>query len=181
MRVVKDQSKILFFHKPSVSGTKVHKIPSSRTFAIGQQNQVTKNKAIVPCNFCTKPGHCIAKRFMFKALTPGEKYSIVRENHWCFNCLTAPHGVRSCTSPVSCTHNDEPSTVQSEKGSDTTKNVSEEGPSNSVNFCAGITDAQENTEPTVVLLPTAVVDVFNVFVKKALLDFFQILVVRVFF
>nr|CAI5825781.1 unnamed protein product [Callosobruchus analis] len=131
VKFVKDQSKILFFHKPSGSSTKGHKILSSRTFAIGQQNQMIKNKAI--------------------ALTPGERYNIVRDNHWCFNCLSATHGVRSCTSSVSCTEcnkkhhillhrsNDEQETVKSEKGPDTSKNVSEEGPSNSVNFCGAIT------------------------------------------
>nr|CAI5859263.1 unnamed protein product [Callosobruchus analis] len=131
-----------------------HKIPSSRTFAIGQQNQMIKNKAIVSCNFCKRSGHCIAKCFKFKALTPGERYNIVRDNHWCFNCLSATHG------------NDEPETVESEKGPDTSKNVSEEGPSNSVNFCGAISDAQENTKRTVVLLPTAVVDVLNGSVKN---------------
>nr|CAI5852393.1 unnamed protein product [Callosobruchus analis] len=178
VKFVKDQSKILFFHKPSGSSTKGHKIPSSRTFAIGQQNQMIKNKPIVSCNFCKRSGHCIAKCFKFKALTPGERYNIVRDNHWCFNCLSATHGVRSCTSSVSCTEcnkkhhmllhrsNDEPETVESEKGPDTSKNVSEEGPSNSVNFCGAISDAQENTNRTVVLLPTAVVDVLNGSVKN---------------
>nr|CAI5828954.1 unnamed protein product [Callosobruchus analis] len=137
-----------------------------------------KNKAIVSCNFCKRSGHCISKCFKFKALTPGERYNIVRDNHWCFNCLSATHGVRSCTSSVSCTEcnkkhhillhrsNDEPETVESEKGPDTSKNVSEEIPSNSVNFCGAISDAQENTKRTVVLLPTAVVDVLNGSVKN---------------
>nr|CAI5823924.1 unnamed protein product [Callosobruchus analis] len=67
----------------------------------------------------------------------------------------------SVCSTVAATRNDEPETVESEKGPDTSKNVSEEGPSNSVNFCGAISDAQENTKRTVVLLPTAVVDVLN--------------------
>nr|CAI5834863.1 unnamed protein product [Callosobruchus analis] len=178
VKFVKDQSKILFFHKPSGSSTKGHKIPSSRTFTIGQQNQMIKNKAIVSYNFCKRSGHCIAKCFKFKALALGERYNTVRDNHGCFNCLSATHGVRSCTSSVSCTEcnkkhhmllhrsNDEPETVESEKGPDTSKNVSEEGPSNSVNFCGAISDAQENTKRTVVLLPTAVVDVLNGSVKN---------------
>nr|CAI5826090.1 unnamed protein product [Callosobruchus analis] len=173
VKFVKDQSKILFFHKPSGSSTKGRKIPSSRTFAIGQQNQMIKNKAIVSCNFCKRSGHCTAKCFKFKALTPGERYNIVRDNHWCFNCLSATHGVRSCTSSVSCTEcnkkhhmllhrsNDEPETVESEKGPDTSKNVSEEGPSNSVNFCGAISDAQENTYEA-----NAVVDVLSGSVKN---------------
>ncbi|VEN35328.1 unnamed protein product [Callosobruchus maculatus] len=57
--------------------------------------------------------------------------------------------------------NDELETVNLEKGPDTSKNVSEEGPTNSVNFCGAVGDDQEYKKRTVVLLPTAVVDVLN--------------------
>ncbi|KAG5866074.1 hypothetical protein JTB14_004021 [Gonioctena quinquepunctata] len=38
----------------------------------------------------------------FKQLTPNKRYEIVRDNNWCFLCLSSAHGVRNCPSERSC-------------------------------------------------------------------------------
>lgn len=100
---VQVQSKILYLNKPSTSGSNPalkgrNYSPKDQKIFFAQQG----NKK-VRCNFCQKIGHYLGRCEPFKALTPSKRYEAVRDNGWCFNCLSAKHGVRDCPVNRVCT------------------------------------------------------------------------------
>lgn len=102
IKIVQGQSKLLQLNKPSSSGLNsgfkgkvTHK--DNKTFF----TQQVVNK--LTCNFCKKTTDVIGRCEKFKALTLNKRYESVRDNAWCFNCLSAKHGVRDCPADRACT------------------------------------------------------------------------------
>lgn len=66
---------------------------SSSFFAQGKNN--------LSCTLC-KASHLIYKCSQFLALTPKDRYNLVKERKWCMNCLGFKHILKDCTSNSRC-------------------------------------------------------------------------------
>lgn len=91
---IRSQTRILTMNKSSGSGGK----STMKTFFVNE-NQDSKSNC---CQYCKKSFHYIGRCDKFKHLTPQKRYEVVKNNNWCFVCLSSSHGVRTCPSNRVC-------------------------------------------------------------------------------
>ena len=164
---VKEQTKMLNINKPSGSNSAVQSV-KPKMFAGHFRGDINKTKSTA-CILCKKHGHYLGRCEKFKSLSPVKRYEMVKDNNWCYNCLSSNHGVRACPSDRTCLecskkhhillHAGKIDGVQTKKEED--ENESAFSQTNSV-LCStvgGVKNIHFNSET--VLLSTAVVCVLN--------------------
>nr|CAI5862750.1 unnamed protein product [Callosobruchus analis] len=62
----------------------------------------TENSLSRFCIFCKGQNHLIASCKKFRNLTPDARYTTVKNNNWCYRCLSIKHMVRDCSSNKKC-------------------------------------------------------------------------------
>ncbi|KAJ8966497.1 hypothetical protein NQ317_019892 [Molorchus minor] len=106
IKFVKEQSNRLGLNKkPAIKYNTVdssNKYRPAKSFIVNNVNPgITKSGNT--CIYCHKGWHFLGRCEKFKRLSPGKRYETVRDNNWCYNCLSPVHGVRSCPSERNCT------------------------------------------------------------------------------
>ncbi|KAG5881648.1 hypothetical protein JTB14_036757 [Gonioctena quinquepunctata] len=165
---VKEQAKILNLNRNAVTGRGNYydtRSRSTKSFYVTQENKSENREKTNTCIYCHKGWHFLSRCGRFKRLTPSKRYTLVRENNWCYNCLSPKHGVRDCPSdrgapqPGYSMNKQVHRTIPSE-GSSTSEvvntNTSTSETTNN-NFHATAMKNRNNT----VLLSTVVVNVLN--------------------
>ncbi|KAG5881647.1 hypothetical protein JTB14_036756 [Gonioctena quinquepunctata] len=165
---VKEQAKILNLNRNAVTGRGNYydtRSRSTKSFYVTQENKSENREKTNTCIYCHKGWHFLSRCERFKRLTPSKRYTLVRENNWCYNCLSPKHGVRDCPSdrgapqPGYSMNKQVHRTIPSE-GSSTSEvvntNTSTSETTNN-NFHATAMKNRNNT----VLLSTVVVNVLN--------------------
>nr|CAI5839091.1 unnamed protein product [Callosobruchus analis] len=140
------------------------------------QEHRTENSLSRFCIFCKGQNHHIASCKKFRNLTPDARYTTVKNNNWCYRCLSNKHMVRNCSSNKKCSvcslnhhfllhlgkkeNNEISATVRSSEVSkmEPTASTSVQGDS----FCSVGTDHRGT-----VLLSTAVVRVNNAAISNS--------------
>lgn len=106
VKFVREQSKLLPLRKSVNMSSGIN--TKSRNFKTFFTNSPVKDNKSKPnsCIFCHKVGHYINRCYSFKDLNPSQRYDVVKNNNWCFNCLSNNHGVKQCTIKRTCTECD---------------------------------------------------------------------------
>ncbi|KAG5861077.1 hypothetical protein JTB14_038331 [Gonioctena quinquepunctata] len=105
IKFVKEQAKILNLNRNAVTGRGNYydtRSRSTKSFYVTQENKSENREKTNTCIYCHKGWHFLSRCERFKRLTPSERYTLVRENNWCYNCLSPKHGVRDCPSDRVC-------------------------------------------------------------------------------
>ncbi|XP_074033910.1 uncharacterized protein [Leptinotarsa decemlineata] len=98
IKFIQNQAKILRRDKTtSVSNNNNKPIKTIKTFVVNQ-----RKKEGMTCVFCQKTGHYLGRCDKFKSLSPGQRYEAVRDNGWCYNCLSNKHTVKNCPNERLC-------------------------------------------------------------------------------
>lgn len=101
LNFIKEQAKILSCTRSS--GQKETPIQGKRSGQFSGHVGIDKlGHGSYHCLYCKRGGHFIARCDKFKKLSAGKRYEVVRNNNWCFNCLSNQHGVRNCSSEKVC-------------------------------------------------------------------------------
>ncbi|KAG5868158.1 hypothetical protein JTB14_032971 [Gonioctena quinquepunctata] len=105
IKFVKEQAKILNLNRNAVIGRGNYydtRSRSTKSFYVTQENKSENREKTNTCIYCHKGWHFLSRCERFKRLTPSKRYTLVRENNWCYNCLSPKHGVRDCPSDRVC-------------------------------------------------------------------------------
>ncbi|KAG5874060.1 hypothetical protein JTB14_000490 [Gonioctena quinquepunctata] len=96
IKFIKGQTRILHLNKtPTSTGGKL----VVKSFFVTDNRHTKYNNH---CVYCKKSSHYLGRCEKFNQLTPNKRYEVVRDNNWCFLCLSSAHGVRNCPSERSC-------------------------------------------------------------------------------
>ncbi|KAG5878722.1 hypothetical protein JTB14_032835 [Gonioctena quinquepunctata] len=104
-KFVTEQAKILNLNRNAVTGRGNYydtRSRSTKLFYVTQENKSENREKTNRCIYCHKGWHFLSRCERFKRLTPSKRYTLVRENNWCYNCLSPKHGVRDCPSDRVC-------------------------------------------------------------------------------